>query len=79
MLLRLELYGNDFSGSLVPGLAALTRLQRLDLSHNRLSGGLAELGQLSFPNLTRVDMRNNSFTTGLIELLENISRHPNIM
>ncbi|GFP79032.1 somatic embryogenesis receptor kinase 2, partial [Phtheirospermum japonicum] len=69
---RVDIQSANLSGSLVPDLGKLDKLQYLEIYNNNISGSIPkELGQLT--NLVSLDLYNNSLTGSIPEELGNLT------
>ena len=60
VITELNLSGNALAGSFPSSITSLTKLKKLDLSNNQLSGDVTNLSSIS--SLTRLDISNNNLT-----------------
>ncbi|GKA97561.1 leucine-rich repeat-containing protein [Tanacetum coccineum] len=72
-LLHLDMWRNNFNGSIPNQLFQLTNLRYLDMGYNNLEGRLGpELGRLT--NLTLLDLSSNQFTGPIPSSMQNFSK-----
>ncbi|KAL6883361.1 hypothetical protein ACP4OV_010775 [Aristida adscensionis] len=69
---RLNLAGNQFSGSVPYSISTMPKLQYLNLNHNQLQGDITDIFS-NLPSLTTVDLSFNSLTGNLPQSFTSLS------
>ncbi|WVZ58731.1 hypothetical protein U9M48_008971 [Paspalum notatum var. saurae] len=69
---RLNLAGNQFSGTIPYSVSTMPKLKYLNLNHNQLSGDITDIFS-NLPSLTTVDLSSNSLTGNLPQSFTSLS------
>lgn len=69
---RLNLAGNQFSGTIPYSISTMPKLKYLNLNHNQLSGDITDIFS-NLPSLTTVDLSSNSLTGNLPQSFTSLS------